>query len=163
MFSAPVRSWVDAIDCTYFFAYLFHFYYNNSESEQNYTIYIFYQFTFFFNRWSTKKWTSAACGGGCTSAPVAPPFPTGLARHNSSLILSQTFHVYDLVFDTLNISILLQSVLLFHFIRDLCTSLKEATPLFQLVTWMVILHQLWRGASQLVSCLRGGCRVITAL
>ena len=49
----------------YIFAYLFHFYHTNSKSEENYTIYIFYQFTF-LNCGLTKKRTSAACeaGGG---------------------------------------------------------------------------------------------------
>ena len=50
MFCAPVRSRVDAIDGMYLCAYLFYFYYTNSESEQNYTVYIFYQFIFFLNR-----------------------------------------------------------------------------------------------------------------
>ena len=47
---------------------------------QNRTIlYIFFISLFSFNRWSTKKWTSAALregggGGGRASAPIVPPF-----------------------------------------------------------------------------------------
>ena len=48
MFCAPVRPRVDAINgICIFFAYLLHFYYTNSESEQNYTIYIFLSIHFF--------------------------------------------------------------------------------------------------------------------
>ena len=80
MFCAPVRSRVDAIDGSY--VVLIYFIFTRLTVDQNRLSY-FLSIHLFFNRWSTKKGTSAASGvggggGGGAGAPVATPFTTGL-------------------------------------------------------------------------------------